>query len=109
MKTLGRISVFGLGLVGCAVLLTGCPCDNKVEVQNDTFVPVTEVYVKYRLSDDWGENRISGNISPGETENIGNLVPGRYDVLMVYIGGAEETDEVDVLCSETYTVEADGE
>ena len=110
MNTMGRMSVgMVLSISACGALLTGCPCGNIVQVHNDTLVPVSEVYVKYRLEEDWGDNLISGNILPGETENIGSFVPGRYDVLMVYFGDSEETDEIDVLCRESYTVEADGE
>lgn len=109
MTTLSRMSLgLVLSVCGFGALFTGCPCSNTIQVHNDTLVPVTEVYVKYRFEDDWGDNLIAGNILPGETENVGSFLPGRYDVLLVYFGGGEETDQIDILCNETYTLEADG-
>ena len=91
MTTLSRMSLgLVLSVCGFGALFTGCPCSNTIQVHNDTLVPVTEVYVKYRFEDDWGDNLIAGNILPGETENVGSFLPGRYDVLLVYFGGGEE-------------------
>lgn len=93
----------------CGALLAGCPCPNVLQVHNNTFVPITEVYLKFQVQDDYGDNRIDGNILPSETENIGNLAPGRYDVKLVYLGGAEAEAELEVLCDETITLDADGD
>lgn len=90
----------------CGGLLAGCPCKNIVKVHNDTINPITAVYVKYEVVEDWGDNRINGDILPGETENIGNLLPGRYDVRLDYFAGDDGFLKLDVLCGEEYVLEA---
>lgn len=111
IRDIGGVAGLAAGaafLMGSSALLAGCPCANTLTVHNGTLAPITEVYVKYRLQDDWGSNRITGNILPGETENVANLPPGRHDVYLVYFGGNEEMEEVEVFCTEGVTVEADG-
>ena len=99
--TLAVLAVTGL-------LLAGCPCSNTVKVQNNSLVPVVEVHAKYQSQDTYGDNLIDGTILPSETEPIGDFAPGKYDIQVVYFGGSTSTQQLDVLCHESYTIEASG-
>lgn len=105
MKLFRLSSVATMMLAGA--FMTGCPCQNQVQVYNNTLVPITEVYMKHDFADNWGENRIAGNILPGETETVGNLVAGCYDVRLVFVGGGDTYDEACLFCEdETTLIEA---
>jgi hypothetical protein len=93
-------------LVLSGTVLSGCPCSNTLKVHNDTLNPITEVYVRHQLQSDFGDNLISSSILPGETENVKQLVPGCYDVKVVYLIGGDSTKEVCIFCSESVTVDA---
>ena len=96
----------GVVVLSCALLLAGCPCANAIKVHNDTLVPINEVHVKYQVENDYGPNLLSSSILPTETENLGNFTPGRFDIRLVYVGGATSTIHLDVLCKDEYTVDA---
>lgn len=90
------------------LLLAGCPCSNTVQIHNDSILPVVEVHVKYQSQEEYGDNLIDGTILPTETEPIGDFAPGSYDIQVVYLGGLTSTQALDVICHESYTIEATG-
>lgn len=105
MKTMLMIRMTTVAtMLAAGSLFAGCPCQNQVQVHNNTLVPITEVYLRHDLAQDWGDNRISGNILPGETETVGNLIAGCYDVRLVYFGGGDSYDEACLFCEEETTV-----
>ena len=100
----GALAVLALA----GVVFAGCPCSNTVRLHNDSLLPVVEVHVKFQSQDDYGDNLLDGTILPTETEPVGDFAPGSYDVKVVYLGGLTSTQELDVICHESYTIEASG-
>ena len=82
----------------CAVLLVlGClsasACDLVflvLTVENDSPVPICEIYVSSSYSNDWGQNELTGGyaLDTGDDYNI-LLVNGTYDLRFVDCEGTE--------------------
>ncbi len=104
MRVSVALCLFVLALSGA--LMTGCPCQNTLKVENETLFPISAVYVRLEGADDWGDNELSNTILPGETENIRDLLPGCYDVRVVYLGIADDEETICLLCQESYTLHA---
>ncbi|MFO7976826.1 MAG: hypothetical protein R6V12_19620 [Candidatus Hydrogenedentota bacterium] len=75
-------------LLMSAVFLTGCPppvADASLQFYNDSSGnDVYAVYLKSVDSDDWGENLITREIRPGNSEIITDLYPGTYNIKVSY-------------------------